>query len=137
MDLAAWSRVVARLLKPDGRLYVFEGHPLDWVWDQNASELRLDPEPPYGDYFSEGVGMEKGWPETYIPTASLPPASEQAPKHERQWTLGHILNSLVEAGLRLERFEEYSYRYWKQYPYMSHEIASRVPHTFSLLMRKE
>lgn len=29
MDVGAWARVVARLLKPGGRLYLFEGHPLD------------------------------------------------------------------------------------------------------------
>jgi hypothetical protein len=33
MDMEAWARVVARLLAPGGLLYVFEGHPLDGVWD--------------------------------------------------------------------------------------------------------
>src|SRR5205085_10557739 len=37
MDLPAWAGVVARLLKPGGRLYVFEGHPLAWVWDPKAA----------------------------------------------------------------------------------------------------
>ena len=27
MDLDAWDRVVCRLLKPGGKLHVFEGHP--------------------------------------------------------------------------------------------------------------
>ena len=80
MDIATWSRTVARLLKPGGRLYVFEGHPLDWVWDHAASELRIDPQPPYGDYFSQTASVDKGWPETYIPAASLPPTHE---KHQR------------------------------------------------------
>jgi len=137
MDIAAWGQTVARLLKPGGQLYVFEGHPLDWVWDVAAPELRIDPQPPYGNYFSETVSVDKGWPETYIPAASVPPVSEQAAKHERQWTLGHILNSLAEAGLRLERFEEYPEHYWNQYPNLAKDIAYRLPHTFSLLMRKD
>jgi SAM-dependent methyltransferase len=137
MEIAAWSRTVARLLKPGGRLYVFEGHPLDWVWDHTASELRIDPQPPFGDYFSQTASVEKGWPETYIPAASVPPTNEQATKHERQWTLGRILNSLVEVGLRLERFEEYPEQYWDQFPNLAKDIACRLPHTFSLLMRKD
>src|SRR5205807_176784 len=40
LDIAAWANVVARLLKPGGRLYVFEGHPLDWVWDCEAAEFK-------------------------------------------------------------------------------------------------
>jgi SAM-dependent methyltransferase len=137
MDIAAWSRTVARLLKRGGRLYVFESHPLDWVWDHAVSELRIDPHPPYGNYFSQVISVQKGWPETYIPAASLPPNNEQATKHERQWTLGQILNSLVDAGLQLERFEEYPDQYWDQFPNLPKEIACRLPHTFSLLMRKE
>ena len=136
MDIGAWSQTVARLLKQGGRLYVFEGHPLDWVWDIAASELRFDPQPPYGSYFSQTVSVDKGWPETYIPAASLPPTNEQAAKHERQWTLGQILNSLVEAGLRLERFDEYPEHYWNHFPNLPQDIARRLPHTFSLLMRK-
>ena len=41
LDLAGWAQVVKRLLTPTGRLYVFEGHPLTWVWDQQATEFRL------------------------------------------------------------------------------------------------
>jgi hypothetical protein len=45
------------------------------------------------------------------------------------------MNALVEAGLLLERFEEHPDQYWPQYPNLPEEIARRVPHTFSLLMR--
>jgi SAM-dependent methyltransferase len=136
MDLPAWARVVARLLKPGGRLYIFEGHPLDWLWDLNATELRLDPEPPFGNYFSHEVGIMQGWSEQYIPADAVPPLAQQSRKHERQWTLGQILNSLTDAGLRLERFEEHPDRYWDQFPNLPAEITDRLPHTFSLLMRK-
>jgi SAM-dependent methyltransferase len=111
MDIEAWARVVARLLKPGGRLYLCEGHPLDWVWDPEATELRLDPHAPYGHYFSEQIATEQGWPTQYIPASAVPPKEEQAPKHERQWTLAAILNSLTGAGLRLVRFEEYPDQY--------------------------
>ncbi len=137
MDIEAWARVVARLLKPEGRLYVFEGHPLDSVWDMNATELKFEAEPPYGDYFSQSVGTNQGWPETYVPSEAVPPKEQQAKKHERQWTLGQILNGLAASGLRLERFEEHPDLYWHQFPNLPQDTIKRLPHTFSLLMRKE
>ena len=137
MDIEAWALVVARLLKPGGRLYVFEGHPLDWVWDAESVDLRISPIPPLGDYFSQGIDIGKGWPAQYIDPKDVPDAEEQAAKHERNWTLGQIMNALVAAGLRLERFEEHPDQYWEQFPNLPDEIASRLPHTFSLLMRRE
>lgn len=136
MDIAAWATVAERLLTPGGRLYVFEGHPLDWCWDMNSAEYKLDAEPPFGDYFAQAVSIDQGWPTSYIPESAVPPRERQAPKHERQWTLGQILNALVASGLRLERFEEHPDLYWDSFPKMPPEIARRLPHTFSLLMRK-
>jgi SAM-dependent methyltransferase len=134
MEIDAWARVAARLLRPGGRLYVFEGHPLDWVWDQASSELRLDPR--YGNYFQQEVVEDQGWPEQYIPAECVPPVERQARKYERQWTLGRIMNALVDAGLLLERFEEHPEQFWNVLPNVPREVADRLPHTFSLLMRR-
>jgi len=133
MDLPAWARVVARLLKPGGKLYVFEGHPLAWVWDQAADHFQLDPV--YGNYFDERVHSEAGWPETYIP-ADVRPAGGYADKFERQHTLGAILNALTGAGLLLRRFEEHPDRYWTALPHVPDAELDRLPHTFSLLMQR-
>src|SRR5690348_3078654 len=53
MDLEAWARVVARLLAPGGRLYVFEGHPLSWIFDVAAAEIRL--------IRSTGITLRRPW----------------------------------------------------------------------------
>ena len=136
MDIKAWASVVARLLRPhEGRLYVYEGHPLNWVWDMEASDLKLDPR--FGDYFYEGIAVEQGWPAQYIPEADVPPREQQAPTHEHQWTLGQIMNALVKAGLRLERFEEHPEQYWNQFPNLPQEVIDRLPHTFSLMMKRD
>ena len=138
MNIEGWAQVVARLLRPGGRLYVFDGHPLTWVWDSEATTYRLDPQ--YGDYFSETIAVSDEWPAQYMPASALavPPGGSRrrAHKHERQWTLGQILNSLVEAGLRLERFEEHPEHYWNQFPNLPADVARRLPNTFSLVMRK-
>ena len=65
------------------------------------------------------------------------PKEELTPKYHRQWTLGQIINPLIDAGLRLERFEEHPDPYWEQFPNMPEEMSRRVPQTYSLLMRKD
>lgn len=133
MDLPAWARVVARLLAPGGRLYVFEGHPLAWVWDQSADHYRLDPV--YGDYFDGRIHAENTWPEAYIP-ATCAPARGFATKYERQHTFGGIVNALLDANLRLLRLGEHADRYWTSMPNMPTAVQDRLPHTFSLLMER-
>jgi len=133
MDLPAWAGVVARLLKPGGRLYVFEGHPLDWVWDMEAATYQLSSRT--GSYFSETVVTDRGWPLSSVPLQEHA-AKDQFHVHERQWTLGEIMNSLVAVGLSLERFEEHPDLFWNQFPHLPAELSGRLPHTFSLLLRK-
>lgn len=133
MDIAAWAQVVERLLTPGGKLYVFEGHPLDWVWDMEASEYRLDPV--RGDYFSEARSDQR-WPNPMLDR--LDAGDGKRPRaREHQWTLGGVMNALVAVGLRLEHFEEHPDLYWGQFPNLPEDTARRLPHTFSLLMRKE
>ena len=64
------------------------------------------------------------------------PEKDRLHVHERQWTIGAILNSLVGAGLQLACFEEYPGLFWNQFPNLPEDLARRLPHTFSLLMRK-
>lgn len=132
MNIGAWAQVAERLLKPGGKLYVFEGHPLDWVWDMEASEYRLDPV--RGDYFSEELSDER-WPNPMLD--GIVGDRDRPRAREHQWTLGDVLNALVTVGLRLEHFEEHPDLYWGQFPHLPDDLTRRLPHTFSLLMRKE
>jgi SAM-dependent methyltransferase len=134
VDLAAWADVVTRLLRPEGRLLIFEGHPLDWVWDKSAPDFRFDPQD--GHYFSDREASH-GWP---APLLEMAPNAEDGtpPKlHERQWTLGQIVTSLAAAGLRLLRLNEYPEPYWDPFKNIPREILHRLPHTFALLMAKD
>ena len=80
--------------------------------------------------------MGKGWPDSYIGELDRP-NEELTPKYERQWTLGQVINPLIDAGLRVERFEEHPDPYWNNLPNVPSDLARRIPQTFSLLMRKE
>jgi SAM-dependent methyltransferase len=133
MDIRAWADVVARLLKPGGKLYVFEGHPLDWVWDMRPTDYKLSTRT--GSYFSSDIVTDRGWP-MFSDLVKNHTGKGQLHVHEHQWTLGDILNNLVAAGLLLERFEEHPDLFWNQFPNLPPELADRLPHTFSLLMRK-
>lgn len=122
MDLDAWAAVVVRLLKPGGRFFIYEGHPLDWVWDTNAAGYQLDAH--HGDYFDQG----------YRDRAFM--AKTQNQPHYRQWTLADTMNSLIRAGLIIDHLGEYSEPFWGQFPNIPNETLKRLPHTFSILAHK-
>jgi SAM-dependent methyltransferase len=130
MDLDAWAGVVARLLKPDGRLYVFEGHPFANIWSSEADHFELDKD--FGDYFNKEPLGDAGWPSTYI--GDLGKAKEEhAVKYERQWTLSEIVNAVIDAGLVLQRLDEHPDSFWESHPNMPPELLRKIPQTFSLL----
>ncbi len=133
-DMNGWASVVSRLLAPGGRLYVFEGHPLSWIWDSEASDLRLDPA--YGDYFQTTAQANQGWGPTYVGELSKP-KEQLSQKYESQKTFGQIINPLLHAGLRLEKIDEHPDEYWDAFPHLPDTIKSKLPNTFSLLMRKD
>ena len=132
MDLHAWAQVIARLLKPGGKLYIFDGHPLDWLWEGTSTHYCFE-----GDtvsYFQREPVSSVGWAVGYIPAEKQ--AEQPETKWERQWTIGDIVNALLAAGMRLLRLEEHPDRYWDIFPNMAPELQDRLPHTFSLWMDK-
>lgn len=128
IDILAWANVVARLLRPGGRLYLFEGHPLDWVWDAQASEYRIAPE--RGGYFSDALRDDD------FPNSVLARAGSSQRALARQWHVGSVMNSLVSAGMDLVHFEEHPDLFWNQFPNLPEGDLLRLPHTYSLLMHR-
>jgi SAM-dependent methyltransferase len=131
-DLGRWAGGVARLLRHGGRLYIYEGHPLTWMWDVTAGTHRLS-----GDgrsYFDRMPRANQDFPaaavELYTPTG------EQAPQAwEYQWTLGEIVTSLCDAGLHIERLEEHAEQFWPKFRKIPDAELQRLPHSFSVLAR--
>jgi SAM-dependent methyltransferase len=121
-DLASWAEVVTRLLVPNGRFFIYESHPLDWVWDTYAKGYVLDQE--HGNYFSEKFRN------------SLFDCDTGKTPYYRQWTLAQIVNNIIAAGLIIDRMEEYPEPFWDQFPNIPDETMHRLPHSFALLAHK-
>jgi hypothetical protein len=67
---------------------------------------------------------------------SAPPGEAPARAFERQWGLGEVVSALAQAGLALVRLTEHPEHFWPQFPRVPADQLRRLPHTFSLLMRR-
>lgn len=132
LDLAAWAGVVARLLAPGGHFYIYEGHPLNWLWEHQAPGLHLRPD---ADYFARSPRVSDDFPGLYLQAAAAEGAEPER-AYERQWTLGEVVSALAAAGLTLVSLTEHREHFWPQFPHVPADELGRLPHTFGLLMRK-
>ena len=127
-DLDRWAGVLRRLLAPDGRLVIFDGHPAEWLFDadEDGGWTLTD-----YDYFG-GTEASRGWAPEYIDRLSIPDG-EQHWKFARAWTLGEIITALLGAGLRLERVTEHPVDWWAGHRDVRPEERGRLPLSFSIV----
>ena len=130
-DLDAWAAVIARLLAPGGRLVLFEGHPVEWLFDADADGHWVATG---YDYFA-GPEASRGWEPAYIDRLSIPDA-EQSWKFARTWTIGEVVTAIVEAGMRLERLAEHPVDWWTGHGDVRSEERGRIPLSFSVVARR-
>src|SRR5688500_6694161 len=52
-DLTVWGEVTAALLAPNGQLVLYEGHPLNWIWDPQAETVQFRAARSYFDVQAE------------------------------------------------------------------------------------
>ena len=130
-DLDAWAAVIARLLSPTGRFVLFEGHPVEWLFD--ADEDGRWVVTGY-DYFG-GAEASKGWAPEYIDHLSVDEA-DQSWKFARAWTMGEIITALLRADLRLEQVAEYPIDWWGGHNDVRAQDRGRVPLSFSVTGRR-
>lgn len=107
-DIDAWATGIARVLRPGGAFVYVEFHPLVWSFDEQAKLAKDDyfqREPfldPVGDYVAaSGSGL------TDLPVTEAATVANTIPATSWQHGLAEIVESLVRAGLQLERLVEY------------------------------
>ncbi|MFM2223368.1 MAG: hypothetical protein RLZZ78_1625 [Armatimonadota bacterium] len=133
MDINVWAKNVCACVRPGGHLFIFEGHPLDWVWDETSPTLQIHPD--YGGYFDKAIATEGTWPESYIDTDNKPEAGWSV-KHERQWTLGQVVTAVAQHGMIIELLSEHPDYYWDAHPVLTGSARTQLPHTYVLVARK-
>jgi SAM-dependent methyltransferase len=124
-DLQEWARIIFRALRPGGRLILAEEHPVAGVMQVEDGVIRIE-----DDYFRRATPIRgTGW--THFPGGEG--ATEQ--KAEFLWPLGDIVTSLIEAGLPLDRLEEFpSDAEWRFGEQLAE--ARRLPGSYVLVASK-
>ncbi len=134
-DLKRWAQVIAHFLKRRGFFYIVEFHPLTQCFDIEPGVTELRPRasyfdiamrefPPNPDYSDQSVMLAHG-------------------SHEWMYTTAGVVNSLIEAGLRIEFLHEFPVCCFRFFPFMEQGAdgwwrikGDPIPLQFSLKARK-
>ena len=99
-DISRWAEVVVALLRPGGRLFMREFHPMVWTLsDPRADELLVVEYP----YF-EGEGVPFSETQSYV--AHDEPLASPDIIHFNHG-MAEVITGLMSAGMRLTAFEEH------------------------------
>ena len=138
-DLQNWATIIARFLKARGLFYMVELHPFTWIFqDEDVTELEVT-----HPYFKEQEPIKFEVKGSYADeTAQI----NQEYNYEWPYSFSEILNSLINAGLKIQFVNEYPYCTYKMFPFMEkHEDGwwrlknqkGVIPLMFSLKAIKE
>lgn len=110
-DLRRWAEVVAHFLAPGGAFYIFESHPTAWMFDTEVTDNTLRPRHSY-------FGHEEPLHFVYRSPTAVPDASETSVEYDWGHSLGEVITSLIDAGLRVQFVHEWPFISWRLLPFM-------------------
>jgi SAM-dependent methyltransferase len=135
-----WARVVAVLLRPGGRLFIREGHPMLWSLDYDRDDGLLVIDYPYVERSEPIIEVTDG---TYVETDARFDATVT---HEWNHGLGEIVSALMRHGMEITGFVEHDSVPWVALPGAMEPIGGgeyrlvdrpwRLPHSYTLQARK-
>jgi SAM-dependent methyltransferase len=135
-DIRRWAQVVAALLRPGGRLFLREGHPMLWALADPRPDNLLVVEWPYFERTEPTVWDEGG---TYVETDAV---FTHNLVHEWNHGLGEIVSALLDNDMRLTMLVEHDSVPWEAFPGMMTKLELdewqltdrpwRVPHSYTL-----
>jgi SAM-dependent methyltransferase len=139
-DIRRWAQVVSELLRPGGRLFLREGHPvLETLADARVDGLLVLEHP----YFEQEQPTVWDDGETYVKTDHVLKASVT---HEWNHGLGEIVTAILEAGMELTMLEEHDSVPWEAFPGQMEIVGEgewrlsdrpeRLPHSYTLQARR-
>jgi hypothetical protein len=107
-DIRGWAEVVARHVRPGGRFYILEIHPIASALENEGvqpGELRLTY--PYWEHRNPLAF------ETHGSYADESAHVETPTEYGWDHSLGEIVTALADAGLRIEMLKEHPFLNWK------------------------
>jgi SAM-dependent methyltransferase len=108
-DVDRWAQVVASLLRPGGRLFIREGHPVLWAMDYDTpGALQLT-----YPYFTTDEPIVESVPTSY---AGSDRTIENDTTHSWNHGLGEIITGLLEHGMVLTALQEHRSVPWNPFP---------------------
>jgi SAM-dependent methyltransferase len=135
-DVRRWAAVVAALLRPGGRLFIRDGHPVLWsLEDGRADDLLVIRYP----YFETPEPVVSDYDGTYVTTDAV---IEHGVTHSWNHGIGDIVTALLDAGLTITGLAEHRSVPFEALPgqmvpagdgewRLAHDTA-RVPCTFTI-----
>jgi SAM-dependent methyltransferase len=130
-----WAAVVAGLLRPGGRLFIREGHPMLWSLDETRPGV-LAVEYPYFERAEPMIFEEDG---TYVQTDAVFIHNRT---HSWNHGLGEIVTALLAEGMELTGLAEHDSVPWDALPGQMVQIGGgewrladrpwRLPHSYTL-----
>ncbi len=135
-DIRRWAGVVAGLLRPGGRLFIREGHPMLWALADPREDGMLAVEYPYFETTDPTVWDEGG---TYVETDVV---FAHNLTHEWNHGLGEIVTALLDEGMDITGLVEHDTVPWEARPGEMQRVADtewrlidrpvRLPHSYTL-----
>ncbi|AZC27729.1 MULTISPECIES: class I SAM-dependent methyltransferase [Pseudomonas] len=108
-SIEQWARTVGTLLKPGGRLFIREGHPMLWAINEDHSDsLRVEL-----SYFERSEPLVWDDSSTYVETDK---ELEATVTHEWNHGLGEIISALLGQGLEITGLVEHQSIPWEALP---------------------
>ncbi len=110
-DLSRWAAIAARYVRPGGTFLLVEMHPCAMMLesvDSDGMSFRV-----HGSYFHSAepqVEEMRGLPDSEE-------AATDAPQSVYIWrySLGEVVNALIQAGLRIERLDEFPLAHYQRF----------------------
>jgi 2-polyprenyl-3-methyl-5-hydroxy-6-metoxy-1,4-benzoquinol methylase len=123
-DISGWGQVVAALLRPGGRLFLREFHPMVFTIDERRTDDLLVVTYPY---FETEDPLSWDDPTTY---GNVEARLESSVTYEWNHGLAETVMAVIDAGLRLDALVEHRELEWQMLPQQVQDDAGRwvLPH---------
>jgi SAM-dependent methyltransferase len=135
-DIRRWASVVGALLRPGGKLFIREAHPMFWAIDDERDDELLVVRYPY---FETAEPVTSAYGGTYVETDTV---FQHNVSHSWNHGLGEIITALLDAGLAITGLTEHDSVPWDGLPGKMTETGdgewrlatdpARLPHSYTL-----